>query len=267
MKKRNSYLCLGGAITGLMLLMIFVGFFWSPYSPTEMDIQAVNQPPSWAHLMGTDNFGRDIFSRLMEGAGMSMVIALCVVAIGSLCGITIGALCGYFGGIADTILTRLCDSLTAFPSVLLALVAVTVVGSGTGQVIWVLGILFIPSFARVTRTEFSRCRKQNYICSARLAGAGHLRIMVRHILPNTRAVLLPAIAIGFNNAILSEASMSFLGIGVKPPNPSLGLMLNDSQLYLGSAPWYTLSVGLCMVLLILGFSLLSEGLQQKHKGR
>ena len=264
MKHRNVSFWVGLSLSAVLLAVILVGFFWSPYSTTEMDVAAVNQAPSAAHWMGTDNFGRDIFSRVMEGAGMSLLISVCVVAIGCVCGITIGALCGYFGGAADVILTRICDCLTAFPSVLLALVAITLVGSGTRQLIYVLGILFIPSFARVTRAEVARCRNENYIRSARLAGVRHGRILLCHVLPNAMPVLLPAIVIGFNNAILSEASMSFLGIGVRPPNPSLGLMLNDSRIYLATAPWYTLGVGLTMVLLILGFSLLSEGLRQRR---
>ena len=176
-----------------------------------------------------------------------------------------GALCGYYGGIPDLVLTRVCDAITAFPSFLLALVIVSVAGKGTYNVVLALGILFIPSFARVVRGEFARCRDLNYIRSARLMGVGDGRILFCHILPNTRAVLLPAITIGFNNAILSEASMSYLGIGIQPPQASLGSMLSDSQTYLGSAPWYALSVGGTMVLMILGFSLLSEGLQQRAR--
>ena len=159
----------------------------------------------------------------------------------------------------------MCDAITAFPSFLLALVIVSVAGKGTYNVVLALGILFIPSFARVVRGEFARCRDLNYIRSARLMGVGDGRILFCHILPNTRAVLLPAITIGFNNAILSEASMSYLGIGIQPPQASLGSMLSDSQTYLGSAPWYALSVGGTMVLMILGFSLLSEGLQQRAR--
>lgn len=261
----NSFLCIGTALTLLLVLLTLLSIFWTPYDTAEMNPAEKMQPPSMAHIMGTDNFGRDIFSRVLQGMGMSMTIALCVVAIGSVAGGILGALCGYFGGLPDLILTRICDSITAFPSVLLALVIVSVVGSGTGQMIGALGVLFIPSFARVTRAEFARCRGQNYIQNAKLMGAGHGRIMLWHILPNTMQVLLPAIAIGFNNAILSEASMSYLGIGVQPPNASLGLMLSDSQIYLKSAPWYAISVGLTIVLLILGFSLIGEGLQQRSR--
>lgn len=264
-KARNSFFYIGGGISLVMTLLILMGYIWTPYSPTQMDASAQMQAPSLQHLLGTDNFGRDIFSRVLQGAGTSFLIAVSVVAIGCLAGILVGSLCGYYGGTADVILTRVCDSITAFPSILLALVIVSVVGSGTYNIILALGILFIPSFARIVRGEFARCRHLNYIQSAKLMGVGDARILFSHILPNTFSVLLPAITIGFKNAILSEASMSFLGIGIQPPHASLGSMLNDSQTYLRSAPWYALSVGGTIVLLILGFSLLSEGLQQRGR--
>lgn len=256
---------IGGGLSAVMVLMIAVGYFWTPYDPTAME-GGKFLPPSMEHLLGTDNFGRDIFSRVLDGAGTTLLIAVCVVAIGCVAGIIIGSLCGYYGGWPDLILTRVCDSITAFPSFLLALVIVSILGSGTYNIILALGILFIPSFARIVRGEFARCRELNYIKSARLMGAGNFRIMFRHILPNTRSVLLSAATIGFNNAVLSEASMSFLGIGIQPPEASLGSMLSDSQIYLKNAPWYALGTGAVIILLILGFSLLSEGLQRGRKG-
>ncbi|MBR6521653.1 MAG: ABC transporter permease [Oscillospiraceae bacterium] len=265
-KKGNLFLYIGGTISGLMTALIILGFFWTPYSPTALDSSAKFQPPSAAHIMGTDNFGRDIFSRVLDGAGDTFIIALCVVAIGCVFGVLIGSICGYIGGVPDLILTRVCDSITAFPSFLLALVIVTILGKSTANIVLALGILFIPSFARTVRGEFARCRELNYIKSARLTGAGKFRIMFVHILPNTFSVLFTAVTIGFNNAVLSEASMSFLGIGIQPPFASLGSMLSDSQAYLHRAPWYALCTGAVIILLILGFSLLSEGLQRMNKG-
>ena len=194
-------------------------------------------------------------------------MALGTVAIGTVFGVIIGAFTGYFGGILDEVLMRINDVLFAFPSILLALVFVTLLGGGTWNVIIALGIAFIPSFARIVRGEFIRCKNMDYVRSAKLAGAGNLRIMFVHILPNTVPVLLSAIMIGFNNAVLAEAGMSYLGIGVKPPDVSLGYMLSESQSYMARAPWYMLTVGGVIVLLILGVSLLGEGLQQKQWGR
>lgn len=259
---KNSFFYMGAVLAGFLVALILLGQVWTPFNPDAMDYSAKTLSPSLTHLLGTDNFGRDIFSRILRGAGASFFIALSVVGIGAVSGILIGSLCGYYGGLADAILTRLCDSITAFPAILLALVVVALTGGGTYNIILVLGILFIPSFARIVRSEFARCRDLNYIRSARLMGAGDLRIMTAHILPNTLPVLLSSVTIGFNNAVLSEASMSFLGIGVQPDKPSLGNMLNESRTYLGSAPWYALATGGVIVLLVLAFSLLSEGLSQ-----
>ncbi len=260
--RKNAYFITGGILSAVLTVIIIVGLFWTPYSTTGMNAKEKMQPPSFAHILGTDNFGRDVFSRVMEGAGTSFVIALMVVVIGCVCGIIIGSLCGYFGGIADMILMHICDTITAFPAILLALVIISITGGGSLNIVLALGILFIPSFARVVRTEYAGIRDLNYIKSARLMGVSTPRILYSHILPNTLPVLIPAITIGFNNAVLAEASMSFLGIGIQPPQASLGSMLKDSQNYLNSAPWYALGTGFAVVLLILAFSLLSEGVQQ-----
>ncbi len=261
MKKRRNYnLIFGCAITAFVTALIVVGFFWTPYDPTAMDAAARSDGPSLAHILGTDNFGRDIFSRVLEGAGTTLLIAAATVAIGLVLGIVIGAFTGYFGGWIDEVLMRISDVITAFPSILMAMVLISLLGSGKYNIIIALSILFIPSFARVVRSEFAKQKQLDYVRFARLMGAGHLRIMFVHILPNVVPVLLSAVAIGFNNAVLAEASMSFLGIGVQPPDPSLGRMLSESQSYLSTAPWYPLSAGITIVLLILGFGLISDGL-------
>lgn len=264
-RHRNHFLGIGGILTGIMLVLILVGYVWTPYNTTGMSGADKFLAPCLAHPLGTDNFGRDILSRIMEGAGSTFFIALCVVLIGGIVGTIIGCLTGYFGGVPDLVLMRVCDAITAFPSILLALVLITIVGYGKYPIILILGILFIPSFARVVRGEVAKERNLNYVASARLMGAGHLRIIFRHILPNTIQVLLPIAAIGFNNAVLAEASMSYLGLGVQPPDASLGRMLSEAQTYLARAPWYALFVGLAIVVMILGLSLLTEGLQQRRR--
>ena len=258
-KGRNSFLWIGGIITAVMILLLLLGCFWTPRDPDAMDAASKFLPPSFSHLMGTDNMGRDIFSRVMAGGSTTLVISLCVVAIGAVFGSVIGALTGYFGGWPDEILMRICDVITAFPSILLALVIVAVTGGGKYNVILALGILFIPSFSRVFRGEFAR-----YVLRARLTGARPARIMFIHILPNTLSVVIPSVIIGFNNAVLAESSMSYLGIGVTPPDISLGRMLSESQNFLRSAPWYAIGVGTTIILLILGVSLLSEGIKKSR---
>ncbi len=257
---KNTYFRAGSVITGLMLLLILIGTFWTPYDPNAMNGKAKMMAPGLTHLLGTDNFGRDIFSRVVQGAGATFLVAFGAVLIGLLIGIVIGALTGYYGGWLDEVLMRVNDTILAFPSILLALVMVAIMGPGKYNIILALGILFIPSFARIVRTEVAKQKNTDYVRNARLMGASDKRILFLHILPNIVPVLLSSIAIGFNNAVLSEASMSYLGVGVQPPDPSLGRMLNEAQSYLSSAPWYALSVGVAIILLILGFGLLSEGL-------
>ena len=266
MKKRmNKYLLAGLIITGIILAITVIGMFWTPYPPTAMKYGKF-QAPSLAHLFGTDNFGRDIFSRVLKGTGTTLTIALATVAIGAVAGTTVGARTGSFGGLADDILMRLNDALTAFPSILLALLIISIVGPGNKyNVVLALGIVFIPSFARVTRTSFAALRDVNFVTSARLMGAGNARILLVHLLPNILRVLLPAITIGFNNAVLAEASMSFLGIGVTPPDASLGYMLSEAQGMLKAGPWYALCTGLTIVMLVFGVGLIGEGLQTRNR--
>lgn len=269
MKRRplNGCLRAGLILSGILFALILAGFFWTPFDPNAMSGSLKNLAPSLSHWMGTDKFGRDIFSRVLRGAGTTFVIALCTVAIGGAAGTLIGALTGYFGGAVDGVLMRFNDAMTAFPSMLLALVLVSLFGYGRrSNVILALGIVFIPSFARVTRSAYASLRDANYVHSAQLMGASSGRILFVHILPNTLHVLLPAVTIGFNNAVLAEASMSYLGIGVKPPDASLGYMLSDAQGMLATAPWYAVSTGLVIVLLIFGVGLVGEGLQRQNWG-
>lgn len=264
MKKSNGYLTAGCIITAVLFAMILLSAFWTPYDSSAMSGAEKLLPPSLAHWMGTDNFGRDIFSRVMKGAGTTLVIALCTVAIGGGCGLIAGSLTGYFGGRVDAVLMRFNDAMTAFPSILLGLVFVSVLGPGTYNVILALGIVFIPSFTRMARSAYAACRDVNYVKSARLMGASKTRILYVHILPNTLNVLLPAVTIGFNNAVLAEASMSYLGIGSMS---SLGYMLSEAQSMLYSAPWYALGTGGVIVLMIFGVGLIGEGLQRRNGGQ
>ena len=261
--KKNYNLILGGVITAVMLLLILIGFFWTPYEPETMDAAYKFAGISLAHPLGCDNFGRDILSRVMKGAGTTFLVALGTVLIGTVFGVLIGAFTGYFGGTIDEILMRIIDAVFAFPSILLALVFISLLGTGTYQVVIALGIAFIPSFSRIVRSEFLKYKNMDYVKNARLQGASHLRIMFVHILPNTVSVLLSSVMIGFNNAVLAEAGMSFLGIGVQPPAPSLGRMLSEAQSFLFRVPNYALGPGCAIILMVLGFSLLSDGLKKE----
>ena len=269
MRKTPNYnLIVGCTLTAITVSIIIVGFFWTPFDPDTMNATKKSIGPSLNHLLGTDNFGRDILSRVMEGAGTTLSIAFLAVSIGATFGTIIGGLTGYFGGVVDELVMRINDAVTAFPSILLALVVVSITGSGRTNIILVLGILFIPSFARVVRGEFAKQRHMDYVKNAKLMGVQHTRIMFVHILPNIAPVLLSSVAIGFNNAVLAEASLSYIGVGIKPTESvSLGRMLLEAQSYLFSAPWQALSAGCAIAILILGFALISEGLGYRQMWR
>jgi len=264
--KWNKYLLAGLFMTGFAILMGIIGIFWTPYSTTAMSASEKFSAPSLSHLFGTDNFGRDIFSRVMEGMGTTVIISSLVVLFSGGIGILLGALTGYFGGILDEIVMRVTDAVNGFPSILLALVVISILGDGKQNVIISLGIVFVPSYVRIVRSEFIRLRDADYISRARLMGVGKFRILFVHILPNIFSVFWVSVMIGFNNAILAESGMSYLGIGVQPPDASLGKMLSDAQGYLQTAPWYALAPGLSIVWLVLGFSLFSEGIRRTDKG-
>ncbi|WP_026669168.1 ABC transporter permease [Butyrivibrio sp. AE3006] len=260
--KRNSYLILGCIFTGVILLMVLIGLFYMPYSPTKMDASSKLQGFSFKHWMGTDHMGRDVLSRVMYGSRVTLAIAASTIVIGAGLGTIIGALTGYFGGIFDEISMRIIDAMLAFPSILLSLVFVSLFGTGTYQVAVALGISFVPSFARIVRGEFLRSKNMDYVEVARLQGVSDLRIIFVHILPNTVGVLMSSIMIGFNNAVLAEAGLSFLGIGAQPPYASLGNMLSDAQSYLFNRPSYVIGIGVVIVIMVLGFSFLSEGIKR-----
>lgn len=264
MKKINWNLRIGGVITTVLVLAILMGTLWLPYDPNAMSGADKEMAPCLAHLFGTDNFGRDIFSRVLEGGRTSLMIAFSTVAIGVAAGIILGSLTGYYGGWLDELLMRICDAIAAFPSILLALVVVSVFGAGKYKIILTLGILFIPSFARIVRGEFARERTKDYVQNARIMGASPFRVLFAHILPNVQNVLFSSMAIGFNNAVLAEASMSYLSMGVQPPDASLGRMLSEAQGTLFTTPWYAVFTGTFIVLLILGFTLLGQGFQEKE---
>ena len=252
----------GFVITGVMLLIALVALFWTPYSTTGMSVQLKFAPPSLSHIFGCDNYGRDIFSRIMQGIGTTFLVSASTVAFGMVVGSVIGFFAGYIGGWFDEIVMRINDVLNAFPSILLALVFVSFLGSGLMNIILALGILFIPSFARIARTEMLRLKGLQFVQSARLSKAGPVRIIFAHIMPNAYINILASAAVGFNNAVIAEAGLSFLGLGVQPPNASLGRMINEAGSFLQQAPWYAIFPGMTIIVLVLGVALISDGISK-----
>ena len=248
-KKLNYNLIIGYALIAVVLLMAVIGLVYTPYPVNEMNVLEKNQAPSFTHLFGTDQFGRDIFSRVMEGASTSFLIAVCVVLVGAGIGTFVGSVTAYYGGWLDAVIMRINDVLAAFPSVLLAICFVAVIGPGTYNLIVALGIVFIPSFTRVVRSEVLVQKELDYVRNAKLMGAGNLRILVFHILPNIKPVLKTSLLV---------AGMSYLGLGVTQPDPSLGRMLSEAQGFLWNAPWYALAPGLTILALTLGLGLVTS---------
>ena len=253
----------GLIMVAVILLLAVVGLFWTPYDVNEMSYSLKNSAPSLLHPFGTDNFGRDILSRVMQGASLSFLIAIAVVGTGTVVGTFIGALTGYFGGVVDAVLMRVNDALSAFPNVLLALVIIAVIGNGKYNLILALGIVFIPSYVRVVRGEVLKQKELDYVKNMKLMGASDLHIIFIDILPNIKTALTASVLIGFQNAVLSEAGMSYLGLGVTPPDPSLGRMLSEAQSSLIFAPWYAIAPGVTILFLTLGLGFISHGLAER----
>lgn len=259
LRNKDITFYIGLGLVVLLCTIAIISCFYTPYNPETVDYASRLENPSLAHLFGTDALGRDTLSRIMVGVRTSCFAALGIVLIGTVFGTLLGSLTGYFGGTVDEVLMRFNDSIASFPSMLLALVCVSVFGTGTLQVVIVLGILFIPSFARVMRGEYIREKDKDYVKNARIWGASHARVIFRHILPNTLNSLLPAMAIGIGNAVLAEAGLSYLGLGVQPPTPSLGRMLLESQSLIFRSPWAAIFPGIIIVLIVLGFSFVAAG--------
>ncbi len=259
-----NFIC-GLALTSIISVLCIWGLIGTPYDAEKMDPTLKLAAPSFTHIMGCDQFGRDVFSRVLEGAGNTFLVAMGTILIGVIFGIIIGGFCGYYGGPVDEIIMRANDAVLAFPGVFLALVVISVIGSGKYNVIIALGIAFIPSFARMVRSEFMKQKDRDYVTNARLMKVPAIRTMFVHILPNCVPVLLSSMVIGFNNAVLAEAGLSYLGIGVQPPDASLGAMLSEAQTYLYSAPHLAIFPGVIMVIMILGLSLLSDGITAANK--
>ena len=258
-KKNNVQFKIGLIILGLLGLFLLLGLIYRPFTPTEMDAGAKLAGPSARHWFGGDKMGRDSFTRVQQALRTSVVIAFFATVIGSLGGTVIGALTGYYGGYLDDAVMRIIDVLFAIPSILLALVLVSLSSSGMLNVILALGIAVIPSFAKMVRTEFKEQRKLEYVQAAKLMGANDVRILFKHILPNVMPTLINCVFISFNNCILAEAGLSYLGIGVQPPVASLGGMISEGQGYLKIAPFYVIVPGMVMVLLLIGLGLIADG--------
>lgn len=257
----NRQLVIGlGIIALVVAVAIVVPQVW-PYSPTQIVPDDALTPPSLRHWFGVDDLGRDVFVRVADGFRISLSVAVGSILLASLLGVPLGLLAGYAGGIVDGLVMRPLDVLMSFPAILLAIVVTAVLGTGAGTVTLAIGIVYTPVLARVMRASTLVTRRTLFVGAARARGASHARTIVRHVLPNSIGPVIVQASILMGIAILLEAALSFVGLGVRPPTPSLGLMLSDGRDFLSQAPWVMIAPGAAIMLLVLSFNLVGDGLQ------
>jgi peptide/nickel transport system permease protein len=251
----------GAVIIGAALLCALLGSRAAPYDPLRYNPRHTLKGPSAAHLLGTDPLGRDVFSQIIVGARVSMVVGVLSVVAGLTAGTAIGLVAGLAGGRVADLLMRSMDALLVFPSLILALAITAFLGVSLWNVIGALAVTFIPTFAVLVRGEVLSLRERDFVAAARALGTGRVRIMWRHLLPNLSDVLLVQASFGVGTAILTEASLSFLGLGVPPPVLSWGRMLREGYSYLLLAPWISIASGAAIFLVVLAFQMVSDGLR------
>lgn len=255
------------AVVGLLLIIILsVLALFAPliatHPPDKMDLTAsLLTPGTDGHLLGTDNYGRDLFSRIVYGARVSLIVGLFAVGLGGIIGTLLGLVSGYYGGKVDAVIMRIMDGLFAFPFILLAIVLMTVLGAGLFNVILAIGIANVPGFARIVRGQVLSVKEEEYIEVTRSLGAGDSRIIFSHILPNCLAPIIVYATMNIAGAIISEAALSFLGLGVQPPTASWGSILKDGKDFLVLSPHMATYSGLAILLSVLGFNLFGDGLR------
>ncbi len=256
-----------GTVGGVIVLIFFIvgitAQWLAPYHYTYQDLTAVLQPPSARFLLGTDNLGRDLLSRIIYGARISMIVGLSVPAISTVMHLFIGGISGYFGGKVDLLVQRFVDTVMCFPGLVIMLTVVAIIGPGLVQLILLLGILGgLGGGNRVTRSVVIGVKENVYVEAARAIGSSHWRIMVKHILPNIMPILIVSFSMGMGGAILAESSLSFLGFGIPPPFPSWGGMLSgQARRYMLDAPWMAIWPGVCLSLVVYGMNMLGDGLR------
>src|SRR5213592_4514459 len=250
-----------GAILTVALLLVAIGApLISPYDPNVQDTSRRLEAPSKQHLLGLDDLGRDVLSRIVWGARISLMVGFSVVILASLVGVTLGAISGYFGGIIDTLIMRLTDILLAFPGILLAIALVAVLGPKLPNVILALATIGWVGYARLVRGQVLKVREMEYVTAAKALGAKSPRVIIRHVLPNVINPVIVMATLGLAGAILSEAALSFLGLGVHPPTPSWGAMLTAGRRYLGLANHLAIFPGAAIMAAVMGLNFLGDGL-------
>ncbi len=260
---RNPLAVLGFAIIILTVVITVAAPILAPADPMAIHTTALLNPPTRLSWMGTDQFGRDILSRILFGARSSMLVAFASVALALGVGTSVGLVAGYRGGWVDGVSMRMMDILFAFPAILLAIAIMAVVGPSVPNLILAIGIVFTPQFARVARAATLSIKHLEFIDAARAVGASSTRVFAQYLLPNVLAPIIVQISVSLSLAILSESALSFLGLGTQPPTPSWGNMLSEGRQFMEIAPWNAIFPGLAIMLVVLGFNLLGDGLRDE----
>lgn len=253
------------------ILIALIGPFLCRYDPNAQELTLKYQMPTLAHPLGTDNLGRDIATRMVYGARVSLLISFFGVLLGELAGVILGVCAGYFGGIVDNIITAIIDILLAFPGLLLAIVIISILGNGTTNTMLTITLYSIPKCARLVRGSVMSVKQLEYVQACHTMGASNLSIILRHIIPNVVSVIIVDFTLALGYAILTASALSFLGIGVQPPNPEWGAMLNQGKDVLLNFPWAAMVPGVAITLVVLSFSLFGDGIRDaldpklKHK--
>lgn len=259
---RHKSALAGSALLLFFLTIALLANHLSPYNPLEQDLPGRLSPPSSSHLLGTDDLGRDLLSRIMHGARISLTVGLASVTIALSLGVFLGSIAGYYGGRVDMILMRIVEIMMSFPSILLAIGIVAILGPALHHAMIAIGIVAIPVYARLTRACVLTVKELDYVLAARAVGLTDARILFSHILPNCLPPLLVQASLGIASAILDAAGLSFLGLGAQPPTPEWGAILTDTVKYLQTAPWVVIFPGIAIMGTVMGFNLLGDGLRE-----
>jgi peptide/nickel transport system permease protein len=258
---RNKAAMVGLVVIGVMAVAALLAPLIAPYDPTAQNPLLQLQHPGLAHLMGTDEFGRDVFSRIIYGTRPSLAVGFIAVGIATIAGLAVGVTAGYCGRWVDNVLMRVMDVIFAFPDVLLAIAIVAMLGSSLPNVMIAIGVVYTPIFARISRSAVLGITTMPFMEAAQAAGTPHLKIIARHVLPNIVAPVIVQISVSFAFAILTEAALSFLGLGIQPPAPSWGLMLSSGRQFIYTDPLLCLWPGIAIVLAVLAFNFVGDGLR------
>jgi peptide/nickel transport system permease protein len=258
---RSRSIVIGGVVILIVVILALCAPYIAPFSPDQIGAGRRLSPPNAAHWLGTDEFGRDILSRILFGARLTLYIGIVAVGIGLTCGVAIGAVAAYAGGWLGGLLMRTIDLLYTFPDVLIALGLVAFLGPSLTNAMIAVGISAIPYYARVTYGVVLAERQKPYVDAAQIVGAGHLRVIVRHLLPNVLPPMIVVASLGFSAAVLSAAALSFLGLGAQPPTSEWGLMLSTGRNYITRAPWLLIEPGLAIFVTVMAFNVFGDGVR------